>query len=618
MPTALDRLEALTWRRLAPPPRVTVAEWADEHRMLPPESSAEPGRWRTVRAPYLRAIMEAITDRHIETVVVMASSQVGKTEVLLNTIGFHMHLDPCPMMLIEPTIEIASAVSKDRVQPMLRATAALRGLVGTPRARDASNTTLHKAFPGGHLTLAGANSPASLASRPIRVLLADEVDRWPASAGSEGDPLALAFKRTTTFQRRKIVIVSTPTVKGASRISDWFAISDQRVYETPCPRCAEPFVFAWEHVRWDEGDPATAHVECPACGGVIEDRERAGMMAAGTWRATAPFVGVAGFAVWEGYSPWRSLRDQVAAFLVARRSLETRQAWTNTALGRTWEAPGESVEPTHLMLRREDYGGVVPEGVQILTCGIDTQDDRLEALVVGWGPGEEAWILERTPLLGDPARPDCWRELDELLTMDWPHARGGAMRIQCCLVDAGGHRTQAVYSAIGPRQTRRVYASFGRAGGERGLLVSPPKPIRPANGTGTIQRRIVDVDQAKALIYARLRIGEPGPEFIHFPMSVGETFFDELTAERLVTKRNKFGVPTKTWEQTRERNESLDAMVLALAALRIVAPTPARFETLAGQLEARRRGIVTPAPEPAVRRGWLGDRARRDWLARRR
>jgi phage terminase large subunit GpA-like protein len=611
VPSALDHLEARTWRRLAPPPRLTISEWADRERQLPPESSAEPGRWRTSRTPYLKTIMDTITDRHVETVVIMASSQVGKTEVLLNTLGYHIHLDPAPMMLIEPTIEIASAVAKDRVAPMLRATPALRRLVGAPRTRDGSNTTLHKAFPAGHLTLAGANSPASLASRPIRVLLADEVDRWPASAGTEGDPLALAVVRTRTFHRRRIIVVSSPTIKSASRIEDWYAISDRRQFHTPCPRCAAPFVLAWEHIRWTEHDPATAFLECPLCGGRIEDAERPAMIAAGAWKATAPFAGIAGFHVWEMFAPWRSLADQVAAFLVARRSLEARQAWTNTALGRVWESPGESVEPSHLLLRREDYGEQVPAAVKVITVGVDTQDDRLEAVIVGWGDGEECWILERLSFPGDPARPDVWHELDqEVLEYNFPHAAGGSMRMQCCLVDAGGHRTQGVYSAVLARQTRRVFASFGRSGGTQGLLVSPPKPIRPANGTGVILRRLVDTDQAKSLIYSRLRLAEPGREYIHFPMTVGETFFDELTAERLVTKRNKFGVPTKTWELTRSRNESLDCLALALAALRIVAPNAARFATLAAQIEGMRLGIApAPAPEP-TRSRWL-ERTRR-------
>ncbi len=583
--SSLDELGRRDWARWQPPPRLTVAEWADQERRLPAESSAEPGTWRTDRTPYLREPMSIIKNRSIETVVLISSSQIGKTELLLNIIGYHMHLDPAPIMLIEPTLEMGSALSKDRVTPMIRSTPGLRGLVGPAGGRAASATIFHKQFPGGHLTISGANSPASLASRPIRILLADEVDRWPSSVGDEGDPLTIAIKRTTTFRRRKIVIVSTPTVKDASRIEDWWKISDRRRFHTPCPRCGHKFVLVWAHVRWDERDPSTAHIECPHCHGRVEDSERQGMIATGEWKAEAPFAGIAGFHVWEIFSPWRSLRDQVAEFLVARRSLETRQVWVNTSLGELWEIPGDRIEPSSLLLRREKYAAELPAGVQILTCGVDTQDDRLEALVMGWGPGEESWAIERVPLPGDPARPDAWHELDALLTRDWSNAGGGTMRVQCTLIDAGGHRTQAVYGAVIPRQVRHVFASFGRAGGENGLLVSPPKAIRPGSRiAGNVLRRIVDVDQVKALIYARLNVTDPGPEYVHFPMSVGETFFDELTAEKLVTRRNKYGVPTKTWEQIRERNESLDCFVLALAALRIIAPNPQRFAALAAQI----------------------------------
>ncbi len=597
MSAVLDQIDAAAYKRYAPPPRQTLSQWADDNRVLSAESSAEPGRWRTDRTPYLREPMDVFADRHVETVVIMASSQVGKTEVLLNLVGYHMHRDPAPMLLVEPTLEMGQAISKDRIAPMIQASPALQDLVGVPRAKDSSNTLLHKGFPGGHLTISGANSPSSLASRPIRVILADEVDRWPASAGDEGDPLSLAIKRTTTFRRRKIGIVSSPTVKDGSRIEDWWMLSDQRRFHTPCPRCSERFVLAWSHVRWIDRDPTTARLECPHCNGVIEDHERSAMVAAGIWIATAPFTGIAGFHIWEMFSPWRSLRDQVTAFLAARRSLETRQAWVNTSLGELWEIPGERLEPGSLLLRREAYTAELPAGVRVLTCGVDTQDDRLEALVIGWGAGEESWVIERTPLMGDPAKPDVWLELDALLARDWVHEDGGTMRIQGTLVDAAGHRTQSVYSAVIPRQARRVWASFGRSGGEKGLLVSPPKAIRPASGIGTVQRRIVDVDQVKALLMARLR-SEPGPGYIHFPMTVGEAFFDELTAEKLITKRNKYGVPTKVWEQIRERNESLDTFVLALAALRIMAPKPEVFQKLAARIAAARQISIQVAVVP--------------------
>lgn len=535
----------------------------------------------------MREVMDCISDRKVERVVFQGSSQIAKTEVLLNIMGYLMHLDPCPMLFIEPGLDMAAAISKDRVAPMLRATPVLQGLVGKARSRDAQNAVFHKAFPGGHVTFIGAESPAGLASRPIRVVLADEVDRWPASAGAEGDPLSLAIKRTTTFARRKIIITSTPTIKGASRIEDWYSISDQRKWWTPCPRCKKRFVLAWEHVRFEDRVPESAHIECPACKGRIEDDERAAMVAAGEWRAEASFAGIAGFHAWEAFAPWRRLSEIVSDFLKARMSIETRQTWTNTCLGRTWETPGESVEPSYLMLRREDYEGEMPAGVKVLTAGIDTQDDRLEVQVLGWGDGEEAWVIDRVSIPGDPAREEVWKELDELLGFDFPQAGQKPQRIQLALVDAAGHRTQGVYRAVIQRGQRRLIAAFGRDGGESGLLVSPPKAIRPRDGAGNVLRRIVDVSQAKALVFSRLRVAEPGREYVHFPSTVDETYFDELTAEKLETRRNKYGVPTKAWVQTRERNESLDTFVLALAALRILAPTAARFDKLASDLSRR-------------------------------
>lgn len=587
--TPLAEVLARVRGRFAPPPRMTLSEWADEYRILTAEATAEPGHWRTKRVPYLREPMDVISDRRVDTVVIMASSQVGKTEVLLNLIGRHIHLDPAPMMLIEPTLDMARAVSTDRIAPMIQAMPVLHERVAPARSRSSANTVLRKGFPGGHLTLAGSNSPASLASRPIRILLGDEVDRWPDSAGrrsdrisgSEGDPLTLAVKRTTTFRRRKIIIVSSPTIKGASRIEDWFEISDKRRLHVPCPRCDERFVLRWEHVRWENHDPSTAHLVCPNCTGRIEDFERPGMIARGIWIPEARFNGVAGFHVWEMYAPWRSLKDQVHAFLTARTSLEKRQAWTNTALGETWEVPGEKIEAAALLVRRETYEADVPAGVQVLTMGVDTQDDRLEALIVGWGTGEESWIIARETWTGDPRQPEPWADLDEVRNLAWRTADGRTLKIQCTLVDALGHRTQAVYRQVIPRQRDRVFAYVGRAGTASGLLVSPAKVIRPKDGGGNVMLRTIDVDQTKALIYARLKLMEPGPEYIHFPATIGENFFNELTAERLITKRNKFGVPTKVWEQVRERNESLDCFSSALAALRIVAPNASAFERLA-------------------------------------
>src|SRR5262245_47717827 len=321
-------LAAVYAATLRPPPRLTVSEWADTERRLSPEASAEPGAWRTDRAAYQRAIMDSVTDPRVHTVVAMLASQVGKTELLLNVIGYFMQHDPSPLLVLQPTLEIAEAFSKDRLAPMVRDTPALRELVKDVRSRDAGNTLLHKQFPGGHITLAGANSPASLASRPIRIVLCDEVDRFPASAGTEGDPVTLAKQRSATFWRRKLVLVSTPTLKNLSRIAAAYEQSDRRRYLVPCPSCGARQVLDWAHVRWPKGRPEAAVYVCD-CGAEWGDGLRLAAMTRGAWEAQAPANGTAGFWLSALYSPWTRLGELAREFVEATPHATRLQAFTN-------------------------------------------------------------------------------------------------------------------------------------------------------------------------------------------------------------------------------------------------------------------------------------------------
>lgn len=582
---------------LEPPPELTVSAWADGYRMLSPEASAEPGPWNTARAPYQRAIMDALADPRASTVVVMSSAQVGKTEILLNVIGYTIDVDPGPVLLVQPTLALAEAFSKDRLETMLRDTPSLREKVSQNR-RDSSNTILHKSFPGGHITLAGSNSPASLASRPIRLVLADEVDRWEVS--DEGDPLALARKRTANFWNRKVLIVSTPTVKGLSRIDREFEESDQRRCFLACPHCAHRHVLEWQHVKWDHEDPETAHLVCPECGGLIDEGGRADMLADPEWRPTAPFQGVAGFHLWEAYSPWRRLADIVADFLAAKKSPDTLQVFVNTSLGETWEEQGEQAEAHVILARREPYPAVVPAGACCLTMGVDTQDDRLEALIVGWGPGEESWIVETHRISGDPQRPEPWLALDELLAAGYQHESGAQLPILGTCIDTAGHRTQYVYDYVGKRQHQRVHAVIGRAGSDR-PIVSAPSEKRSGKEVRKVELFTVGSDTCKALVYSRLhKVTERGPGYIHLPLphqaadgfreGVDEEFIAQLTAEKLITK-HRSGVPHRAWVQTRPRNEALDMFVYAIAALRLRKPNLPEMARLLAASSA-------PAPRP--------------------
>lgn len=551
-------------KRLTPPPRLSVAEWADKERRLDSQSSAEPGRWYTSRAEYQRGIMDACSDPEVREVVVMCGTQSGKSEAILNTIGYHMHHDPCPILVMQPTVDMAQAFSKDRVTAgLIRPTPSLRGLVNDSRAKDANNTTLHKVFPGGALSLVGANSPSSLASRPIRVVLCDEVDRYPPSAGEEGDPISLAKRRAATFWNRKIIQVSTPTNKGASRIEDAYEETDKRKFYVPCPHCAHEQLLVWSNVQWQDDNPKTARYHCMECGAAWTESERHAAVAKGKWVATAPFNGAAGFWFNALYSPWVDLVDTVEEFLACRKDPMRLKTFVNTILAETWEDQGDGVDDYAVAKRREDYDGI-PDDAVLLTAGVDVQDDRLEVEIVGWGAGEESWQIDYQVLYGDPSSPQLWSRLDEILLATYEHPIGEPMLIRATCVDSGGHHTRAVYNYAKTRAGHRVFAIKG-VGGEGKPIVGRPSK----NNVGKVPLYAIGVDTAKELHYARLRIDEPGPGYCHFQAKRDDEYFRQLTAEKQVIKYHK-GYPTRTWIKTRTRNEALDVRVYAIAAFHIL------------------------------------------------
>lgn len=571
----------------APPPDLTVSQWAEAHRVLP-DTSAEPGRWRNARAPYLVGIMDALNDHATELVVLMKGAQLGGSEALLNALGYFIEHDPSPGLLVQPTITMAEAFSKDRLAPMIRSTPALADVVQDGRGSEEESTIVHKVFPGGYLALAGANSPASLAQRPVRLLFADDVDRFPLVVGEEGDPLELAIRRTATFANRKIFIVSTPTLRGG-RIDGWFGRGDQRRYTMSCPRCGRRDYLTWNqptHLRvtFDDRDPSTAALVCPApdhggCGGRIEDHERAGMLASGTWVPTAPASepGLVSFAIWEGYSPWVLLRELVAKFLSANaRGRENLRVFINTSLGEPWEDQVQRIEPQGLLARREDYGAGIeaPAAVACLTAGVDTQDDRFEVLVLGWGLGEECWVVDWRQVVGDPRRAETKAALLEALTRRYAHALGVLLPVHATCLDSGGHRTDDVYDFVLAHQHLRCYATIGRSGLSGRPLVGPPSPKRYGRTPRPVPLYTVNVDDGKSAVTSSLGLAAPGPGYVHLPAGVetiDESFVAQLTAEQLVT-RHKAGVAYQVWVQIRAENHALDAAVLARAALRLLRP----------------------------------------------
>lgn len=588
--------------KVAPPPKLTVSQWADAHRRLSSEASAEPGQWRTDRAPYQRGIMDAVNDPNVDTIVVMSSAQVGKTELLLNIIGYHIDYDPAPIMLVQPTIEMAQAFSKDRLAPMLRDTPALQDKVKDVKTRDSGNTQLHKKYPGGHITLSGANSPSSLASRPIRVVLLDEVDRYPASAGTEGDPVTLVTKRTTTFWNKKRIMVSTPTIAGTSRIESAYEDSTMEQYCLPCPSCGDFQPMAWGQIRFEydaEGKKAhnVTHV-CKECGAMHEEFEwKTGV---GQWIARKKHPKNRGFHLNELASPWKRWETIIEEFHEARReqkkgNIELLKAWTNTSLGETWEEQGEEVDEERLVKRRENYDADVPEAVRVLTASVDVQDDRLEVEVVGWGCEKESWGIEYRRFYGDPGAPDIWRTLDEYLMRFWTKADHSKLGIACTTIDSGGHYTSEVYKFCKAREHRRIFAIKGDGGAGKPLVGRMSRTPRE-----NCALFMIGVDTGKELIMSRLKVEFEGPGYCHFPRQADrgydEEYFRGLTSEKRVMRFHK-GKPRFEWiKKSSTRNEPLDLRNYATAALEILNPNlnePVRSQAPAPATSARRRaGLV--------------------------
>jgi len=524
--------------------------------------------------------MDAVSDPQVQTVVFMKSAQVGGTEVLNNVIGYYIDQDPSPMLAVMPTLEIGHAWSKDRLAPMLRDTPALHGKVKDAKARDSGNTLLHKTFPGGHITIAGANSPASLASRPVRVVIQDEIDRFPPSAGAEGDPIKLADKRTQTFWNRKRIRVSTPTIKDLSPVEREYNISNMQRWHVPCPHCGEHQILEFEYLKWPEGRPADAFYTCRHNGCVIEEKDKNAMVAAGEWRAEKPGSLIAGFHICEIYSPWSSFAELAQGFLEVKDHPELLKTWVNTALAQTWEEKGGGMDDGALSDRREVYAAPVPDGAVMLIAGVDVQDDRLEIETVAFGKHKETWGIDYTVLHGDPGNIDLWDQLDDYLLQSFQHETGAAVRIYATGIDTGGHFTQQVYDFCKSRWKRRVFALKGVGGFGKPLINKPSR-----NNAKRVRLFSVGVDTGKELVNSNLKIAEPGPGYCHFPDHYDGDFFDQLTAEKLITKYTR-GRATMAWvlKSAGRRNEALDIRVYVRAVYELVSRS---LHKLARGIEAR-------------------------------
>ena len=590
-------LEKKAYLAFKPPRKLSLSEWADEYAYLSAESSAEGGRWRTL--PYQKGIMNAITDPNIEQVTVMKSARVGYSKILNHIIAYHIHQDPCSIMVVQPTIQDATGYSKEEVAPMIRDTKCLQGLVSDAKSKDSTNTLLQKQYPGGTLSLVGANSATGFRRVSRRIVLFDETDGYPASAGTEGDQIKLGIKRTEYFWNRKIVAGSTPTIKDFSRIEKLFNQTNQQRYYVPCPKCKEYQYLKWPNLiaTVRENDPDTAAYECEHCKYHIPHSKKRWMVERGEWRATYPGNGKhVGFHIWSAYSysPNASWSNLVEEFLECKQDPEQLKTWINTTLGETWEDEYASKVGAESLMERAAAAkyekGVPPKEALVLCMGCDVQDDRLSMSVWGIGRNEEMFLVDRKVIYGSPARADLWKQMDEVLMSTYKTKDGYELKIESSAIDTGGHFTQEVYQYVRERSQLGLIGIKGASQKGKPPLGKPTSQDITFSGKA-LKRGVklfpVGVDVIKTTLHNKLRDAEIGEGYIHFFPTITQDYFEELTAERQVL-RYRNGYQERIWvKKSSARNEALDEAVYAWAAFQ-------RFQqrydrrTMWDQLEKRR------------------------------
>jgi len=608
---SLDLIKDILSEFMKLAPKTTVSKWADDYRMLP-STSAEPGHWHTDRAPYQREIMDAFTEKGIDTVVVKSASQIGKSDIMNNVIGRFAYLDPCAIMMMQPTLSDAEDFSKSRISPMIEVTPVLKKVFREVKSRSAGNTILTKYFTGGRLVITGANSPSSLASKPIKILMCDEVDRFPDSAGSEGDPVDLASKRMTTFWDRRKGMFSTPTIKGLSRIDDEYMTGTQEEWQHKCPNCKEWHLLTHRdiHTEYNEtvDNKGRKHVQvlkvewrCPDCGFSFgEERMKRTAQLYVPQNPEAKKKGIRSFFVNCWASPWISWKEVMQEWLEAKGDSEREKVVVNTRFGESYEQSGAYEDGNELLKRREDYGAELPEGVLILTAAVDVQDNRLEYEICGWGENEECWGIKKGVILGSPDTKQPWEILDTQLDREYKFKNGTGLIVARTFIDSGGHYTREAYDYSLTHLAKQRFVIKGSSVDGVPIIHKYSK-VSVRKKVYTIPLVIVGVSSAKQYVMDRLGIATPGARYFHFPLDKDEKteeesniissrgyddiYFKGLVSEKLVARKRNGRMVLK-WDTVSKdiRNEPLDLRVYNLACIKSLNPDfSALKELITGQ-----------------------------------
>lgn len=593
---ALELLAGLERQFLAPPPRIDTAAWAAQYRHI--AKGPERGLWRNERTPYLVEPMQAASSHTpYERVVLWFATQLGKSEVLYNSVMQRIHTDPQDMMMVQPTLQDAQDHSAQRFLPTIMQTPAMHGKVAVRKSRDESTSWRSRSIQGGFTVFfGGANSAASLASKPLGFAVADEVDKWPADVDNEGPPLGLLEERMSNFSRRKLIIASTCSIKGQSLIEREYLASDQRRYHVPCPHCGELQILEWGAktdygLKWlktesGQARPDTAVYICRHCGSAIEEHKKEFMLANGIWIPQAPGAGMgkrAGFWLNKLYSPlgwkgWPSLVEEWEEVQGEKKKGNSAplKKFLNSSLAETWEETGSGGDAKAMASRAEDYPiGIVPRGGLMLTMGVDTQPDRLEARVWTFGRGEESWLVARHVIYGDPnldenTEGSPWTRLTEIRSTPIVHASGAQMLIEATCVDTGGHNTHSVYAYCRNHERANVLAIKGASSYGKAVLGKPS--LIDVSWRGKTQARslklwLVGTDTAKHLLYGRMRVTQVGPGYIHTPKGLELTDeYEQMTAARLMPVVVQGRASMRWITPHGHREEAGDCMVYAYAA----------------------------------------------------
>lgn len=602
------------WTPFKPPPRLTISEWADRYIFLPKRGNAEPGKFRLSRVPYQAALLDDPLDPNVTETFWMIGAQLVKTLSLLIINGYYIAQDPSSILVVYPTIGDAESFSKTKFEPFRKENDVLRNVIDDSSRRTGEVTILNKSFPGGDLTMAGANSPSTLRQRSKRIILLDEIDGYKPN--SEGDPIEQADARAKTFHNAVKIKCSTPTRKGLSAIEAGYERSDKQMWFCPCPKCRHKQTLKWSQVKWtfdlpdgtQASKPEEAVYVCEKCEAHLNDSERIGMIMAGEWKATAPFNGVRGrhlnglyrlIGKQKGYRSY--LHEFVEGFLKVCKNREKLMVWTNVFLTETFEDRVERKDFSQLMKRLEDYGPRIPAAARVLVCTIDVQFNRVEILVVAFAQTDEAWTITAKTIYGNPHQPQLWAEVDRFVNQPFEHQSGAKIWIGATFIDSGGQSgregfSKPVYAFVHRRQ------KLGRGGcwACKGVETNNGQ-IRRENKVhkGVVLLQLVGTDETKSLIYSRLDIEEPGPGYIHYRNN-GEfnaEWFQQLTGEEVQTVKIR-GFAKRKWVKVRDRNEALDQFAYAVAALDKLNPDWKSLDRIYGP-KTETKTAETPAKEPS-------------------